>query len=204
MSNFKLHIPFYHIIQQIHCSHLLLIYNLSINQSGSQTLMPHQLACRIDVSSFGQEQGGKGSVPNLFEGLILPSFYLYMVSACKINKKKQAYNTFATNLQQKTAKKQAYQTYHNYFLLFFICQTHISVRLFQFFKKYEYFCKRFTGKIFNYKQDESTNIIKRDGKKKGCFISRFPYFPANHGRIWISGTDHLESAYHITTVAEEG
>ena len=148
--------------------------------------MPHQLACRIDVSSFDQEQGGKGSVPNLFEGLILPSFYLYMVSACKINKKKQAYNTFATNLQQK---KQASQTYHNYFLLFFICQTHIPVRLFQFFKKYEYFCKRFTGGIFNYKQDESTNIIKRDGKKKGCFISRFPYFPANHGRIWISGTD---------------
>ena len=63
--------------------------------------MPHQLACRIDVSSFDQEQGGKGSVANLFEGLILPYFCLYMVSACKINKKKQAYNTFATNLQQK-------------------------------------------------------------------------------------------------------
>jgi len=66
--------------------------------------MPHQFACRIDVSSFGQEQGGKGSVPNLFEGLILPYFCLYLASACKINKKAQTYNTFATNLQQKPAK----------------------------------------------------------------------------------------------------
>ena len=115
MSNFKLHIPFYHIIQQIHCCHLLLIYNLSINLSGSQTLVPHQLACRIEVCSLCQEQGDKGSIPNLFEGLILPSFYLYMVSACKINKKTQTCNTFATNLQQKTSKKkQAYQAYHNY------------------------------------------------------------------------------------------
>ena len=163
--------------------------------------MPHQLACRIEVCSFCQEQGDKGSVPNLFEGLILPSFYLYMVSACKINKK----NKLTTLLQQiYSKKKQAYQTYHNYFLLFFICQTHIPVRLFQFFKKYEYFCRRFTGGVLNYRQDESTNINKRDGKKKDCFISRFPYFTAYHGRIWISGTDHLESAYHITTVAKEG
>lgn len=165
--------------------------------------MPQKLACRIDVSSFGQVQGGKGSVPNLFEGLILPSFYLYMVSACKINKKKSLQH-FCNKFTIENSKKQAYQTYHNYFLLFFICQTHIPVRLFQFFKKYEYFCKRFTGGIFNYRQDESTNINKREGKKKGCFISRFPYFTAYHGRIWISGTDHLESAYHITTVAEEG
>ena len=77
--------------------------------------MPHQLACRIDVSSFDQEQGGKGSVPNLFEGLILPSFYLYMVSACKINKKKQAYNTFATNLQQKNKHPKHTTTISCYF-----------------------------------------------------------------------------------------
>ena len=111
--------------------------------------------------------------------------YIWFLLAKLIKK-----NKLTTLLQQiYSKKKQASQTYHNYFLLFFICQTHIPVRLFQFFKKYEYFCKRFTGGIFNYKQDESTNIIKRDGKKKGCFISRFPYFPANHGRIWISGTD---------------
>ena len=41
------------------------------------------------------------SEPILFEGLILPYFCLYLVSACKINKKTQTYNTFATNLQQK-------------------------------------------------------------------------------------------------------
>ena len=92
----SLHILFYHIIQHIHCCHFLLIYNLCINQSGSQALMPHQFACRIDVGSFCQEQGGKGSVPNLFEGLILPYFCLYLASACKINKKLK----FTTLLQQ--------------------------------------------------------------------------------------------------------
>ena len=94
------------------------------------------------------------------------------------------------------------QTYHNYAI--FHLPILISGRFYLFFLKYEYFCKKFTGGIFNYRQDESTNINKREGKKKGCFISRFPYFTAYHGRIWISGTDHLESAYHITTVAEEG
>lgn len=89
-------------------------------------------------------------------------------------------------------------------MLFFICHTHIPGRIFLFLIICEYFCRRFIGGILNHKQDESTNINKRDGKKKGCFISRFPYFTAYHGRIWISGTDHLESAYHISTAAEEG
>lgn len=62
-------------------------------------------------------------------------------------------------------------------------------RFFLYLIKCEYFCRRFTGGIFNYRQDESTNINKREGKKKGCFISRFPYFTAYHGRIWIFGTD---------------
>lgn len=89
-------------------------------------------------------------------------------------------------------------------MLFFICHTHIPGSFFLFLMKCEYFCWRFIGGIFNHKQDESTNINKREGKKKDCFISRFPYFTAYHGRIWISGTDHLESAYHITTAAEKG
>ena len=165
MSNFKLHIPFYHIIQQIHCCHLLLIYNLSINLSGSQTLVPHQLACRIEVCSLCQEQGDKGSIPNLFEGLILPSFYLYMVSACKINKKTQTCNTFATNLQQKTSKKNKH-TKHTTTMLFFIYYTHIPGRIFLFLIKCEYFCRRFIGGIFNHKQDESTNINKREMRKR--------------------------------------
>ena len=163
--------------------------------------MPHQLACRIDVSSFGQEQGGKGSVPNLFEGLILPSFYLYMVSACKINKK----NKLTTLLQQIYSKKNKHTKHTTTISCYFLsAKPTFPSDYFNFSKKYEYFCKRFMGEIFNYRQDESTNINKRDGKKKGCFISRFPYFTAYHGRIWISGTDHLESAYHISTAAKEG
>ena len=44
-------------------------------------------------------------------------------------------------------------------------------------------------RFLNYKQDESTNINKRDGKKKGCFISRIPYFADN----WLREKDHTSS-----------
>ena len=86
-------------------------------------------------------------------------------------------------------------TKHTTTMLFFIYDTHIPGRYFLFLINCEYFCRRFTSGILNYKQDESTNINKRDGKKKNRFISRFPYFAANHGRIWISGTDlwHLHA-----------
>ena len=45
--------------------------------------------------------------------------------------------------------------------------------------------------------------MKRDGKKKNRFISRFPYFAANHGRIWISGTDlwHLHKGLDFVLTA---
>ena len=36
--------------------------------------------------------------------IIFAIFCQYLVCACKINKKAQTYNTFATNLQQKPAK----------------------------------------------------------------------------------------------------
>ena len=110
----------------------------------------------------------------------------------------------ATVLYTSSLTVKKVSTNHTTTMLFFICHTHIPGRIFLFLINCEYFCRRFTSGILNYKQDESTNINKREGKKKGCFISRFPYFTAYHGRIWISGTDHLERAYHITTVAEEG
>ena len=58
-------------------------------------------------------------------------------------------------------------------MLFFICHIYISGRFYLFFLKYEYFCKRFTGGIFNYRQDESTNINKREGKRKVALYHAF-------------------------------
>ena len=101
----------------------------------------------------------------------------------------------ATVLYTSSLTVKKVSTKHTTTMLFFICHIHIPGSFFLFLIKCEYFCRRFTSGILNYKQDESTNINKRDGKKKDCFISRFPYFPAYHGWIWISGTDlwHLHA-----------
>lgn len=59
-------------------------------------------------------------------------------------------------------------------MLFFICHTHIPGRIFLFLIICEYFCRRFTGGIFNYRQDESTNINKRErGKRKVALYHAF-------------------------------
>ena len=79
-------------------------------------------------------------------------------------------------------------------LCYFSSATFIFLEVsFFFFIKCEYFCNRFTGGIVKYRLEQivkhNKKRKKRDGKKKNRFISRFPYFAANHGWIWISRTD---------------